>query len=132
MTATEFKLASGDSIPSIGLGLWKIDKDATAAAVHSAIRVGYRHIDAACDYGNEPGAGDGLQAAISGGDVSRDQLWDGMPTDRVVWNKAAQAFNFCCMSLATVSDWRTRMIPVETRMFSTAFRLREGTMAISI
>ncbi|MCO8120972.1 aldo/keto reductase [Stieleria sp. TO1_6] len=72
---TEFKLAGGDSIPAVGLGLWKIDRDATAETVRSAVEVGYRHIDAACDYGNEPQAGQGIQAAIKDGLVSRDEMW---------------------------------------------------------
>lgn len=74
MTASEFRLSSGDSIPSVGLGLWKIAKEETAAAVENAIQIGYRHIDAACDYGNELQAGEGIQAGIEGG-VKRDELW---------------------------------------------------------
>lgn len=75
MTASSFKLASGDSLPSIGLGLWKIEKEATADAVESALQIGYRHIDAACDYGNELEAGHGIQNSLGSGVVSRDDLW---------------------------------------------------------
>jgi D-xylose reductase len=41
------------SIPSIGLGTWKIDKPVAASVVEGAIRAGYRAIDCASDYGNE-------------------------------------------------------------------------------
>lgn len=61
--------------PEIGLGLWKIDSAATASVVAEAIRIGYRHIDAACDYGNEAEAGQGIEAALAAGSCRRDDLW---------------------------------------------------------
>ncbi|MEM6366201.1 MAG: aldo/keto reductase [Planctomycetota bacterium] len=70
-----FQLSGGDSIPAIGLGLWKIPRDQTATAVQSAIEIGYRHLDAACDYGNEPEAGVGIHSCLSGPSVKRDDLW---------------------------------------------------------
>ena len=69
------KLRSGSMVPSVGLGLWKIEQEKTAEVVQTAIDVGYRHFDAACDYGNETEAGEGLAAAMSSGAVSRDDLW---------------------------------------------------------
>ena len=45
-------LAKG-AIPVLGYGCWKVDKAKAADIVESAIRMGYRHIDGACDYGNE-------------------------------------------------------------------------------
>jgi D-xylose reductase len=59
----------------VGLGLWKIDQAETASVVQAAIRCGYRHFDSACDYGNEVQTGEGIAAAISGGDVKREDLW---------------------------------------------------------
>ncbi len=61
--------------PPVGLGLWKIDRDRTAAMVAEAIRVGYRHLDAACDYGNEAEAGAGVARALAAGHCRRDDLW---------------------------------------------------------
>lgn len=75
LMTTEFKLADGDVIPAVGLGLWKIDGGATADAVRSAVEIGYRHLDAACDYGNEVEAGQGIQKSIDDGLVTREQLW---------------------------------------------------------
>ena len=43
----------GKVMPAVGLGLWKIERDATADAVYAAIDAGYRHLDSAADYGNE-------------------------------------------------------------------------------
>ena len=68
-------LRSGKTVPTVGLGLWKIEPELTAQVVTTAIEVGYRHFDAACDYGNEAETGEGLSRAISSSAVSRDDLW---------------------------------------------------------
>ena len=68
-------LNTGALLPSIGLGLWKIDKTEAARVVREAIDVGYRHLDSACDYGNEPEVGQGIQASIVAGLCSRRKLW---------------------------------------------------------
>lgn len=62
-------------IPAIGLGLWKISKDHCADVVYNAIKVGYRHLDSACDYGNEVEVGQGIARAIADGLVKREDLW---------------------------------------------------------
>jgi D-xylose reductase len=72
---SELVLSNGAKLPTVGLGLWKIDKAETASVVQQAIEIGYRHFDAACDYGNEPEAGAGFKAAIANGSCSRDDLW---------------------------------------------------------
>ena len=69
------QLASGREVPSVGLGLWKIEQELTAQVVENAIECGYRHFDSACDYGNEVQTGEGLTAALSKGNVKRDDLW---------------------------------------------------------
>lgn len=69
------QLAGGDSFAAVGLGLWKIENAVTADMVYAAIKAGYRHLDAACDYGNEREAGEGINRAISDGLCSRDELW---------------------------------------------------------
>ena len=52
-------------MPSVGLGLWKVGSENLGELVHEAIRVGYRHLDSACDYGNECEVGEGLQHALA-------------------------------------------------------------------
>lgn len=69
------KLSTGGQLPPVGLGLWKIDRAETASVVEQAIAAGYRHFDAACDYGNESEAGAGIKAAIASGACSREDLW---------------------------------------------------------
>lgn len=68
-------LSSGAQLPNVGLGLWKIQQAQTADIVERAIEIGYRHIDAACDYGNEIQAGEGIQRALQRGLCDRQQLW---------------------------------------------------------
>jgi D-xylose reductase len=66
---------TGKSMPAVGLGLWKIDPGAVADAVYQAIKVGYRHLDSAADYGNEKEVGEGIARAIADGLCSREELW---------------------------------------------------------
>ena len=61
--------------PQIGLGLWKIPKKQCAEVVYNAIKLGYRHLDSACDYGNEIEVGEGISRAIHHGLCRRDDLW---------------------------------------------------------
>jgi D-xylose reductase len=63
------------NMPAVGLGLWKIDPQHVAQAVYDAIRVGYRHLDSAADYGNETEVGEGIARAIREGLCTRDELW---------------------------------------------------------
>lgn len=68
-------IKGGAHLPSLGLGLWKIENSSTAKMVETAIEVGYRHIDGACDYGNEREAGEGIRRAIQQGHCQREDLW---------------------------------------------------------
>ncbi len=61
--------------PEIGLGLWKIPNPECADIVYNAIKLGYRHIDSASDYGNEVEAGQGIARAIADGLCTREELW---------------------------------------------------------
>jgi alcohol dehydrogenase (NADP+) len=77
-------LYTGAKIPAIGLGTFGSDRfsgEAIAAAVKGAIAVGYRHIDCASVYGNEPLIGPALRAALAGG-VRREEVW----ITSKVWN----------------------------------------------
>jgi D-xylose reductase len=62
-------------MPVVGLGLWKVGRAETADLVQGAIRAGYRHLDCACDYGNEAEVGHGIRAALAVTECSRDELW---------------------------------------------------------
>lgn len=58
---TAITLNDGRTIPQVGFGVFQIKPDETAAAVRSALDIGYRHIDTAQMYGNEAGVGQGVK-----------------------------------------------------------------------
>lgn len=72
---THLTLPGGGRLPAVGLGLWKVPRPDAAAQVRRAIATGYRHLDCACDYGNEAEVGDGIRAALADKLCRRDELW---------------------------------------------------------
>lgn len=66
---------TGQQIPAVGLGLWKIDSKCVAETVYEAIKRGYRHLDSAADYGNEKQVGEGIARALADGLCKREDLW---------------------------------------------------------
>jgi diketogulonate reductase-like aldo/keto reductase len=54
-------LNNGVEIPAIGLGVFQTPPEETVAAVASALRIGYRHIDTAAAYLNEREVGQGIR-----------------------------------------------------------------------
>lgn len=74
-TVDSLSLKWGAKLPSVGFGFWKVEKDQTAQVCYDAIQAGYRHLDCACDYGNEEEVGQGIQQAIKDGLVDREDLW---------------------------------------------------------
>lgn len=73
--ATSILLNTGAQLPSVGFGFWKVDRPVAADVAHQAIQVGYRHLDCACDYGNEIEVGQGIRKALSDGLCKREDLW---------------------------------------------------------
>ena len=63
------------SLPSVGLGFWKIPNDATAGLAVEAAKLGYRHFDCASDYGNETQVGQGIDTIVQSGICRREDLW---------------------------------------------------------
>jgi len=84
-TVPQITLASGKSIPSIGLGTFGSDKYSpieVSAAVGGAIRCGYRFFDCASVYGNEDMIGKVFEDAFQTGVVNREELF----ITSKVWN----------------------------------------------
>lgn len=75
MNVTKVTLNNGAEMPAVGLGCWKIPKDVVGGLVYEAIKSGVRHLDCACDYGNEVEVGHGVKRAIDEGIVTRADLW---------------------------------------------------------
>ena len=82
MTAT-LKLTPTIQMPAVGFGTYLIKPEEAAAAVKTALELGYRHIDTAEVYRNEVGVGEGLRAFLAESGLKRDdvfittKLWPG-------------------------------------------------------
>ena len=69
-TVPSIRCNDGNTIPQLGFGVFQIEPDQTAAAVRSALEIGYRHIDTAEMYGNEKEVGEGISdAGLDRGEV---------------------------------------------------------------
>lgn len=69
------KFENNDEMPAIGLGTWKSDKGKVGEAVEIALNEGYRHIDCAATYGNEPEVGEAFKKVFSEGNIKREDVW---------------------------------------------------------
>jgi diketogulonate reductase-like aldo/keto reductase len=78
VTTTTINLNSGAKIPQVGLGVWQ-SGGKTKSAVAAALAAGYRHVDTAAVYGNEPQVG----AALAESGIAREQLF----VTTKLWNK---------------------------------------------
>ncbi len=68
-------LNSGYEMPVLGLGMFALSDSQAENSTYWALRAGFRLIDTARIYGNEPGVGRGLRRAISEGIVSREDVF---------------------------------------------------------
>lgn len=95
-------LPGGEQIPCMGLGTFGSDKygaDAVSAAVYGAVRYGYRLIDCASVYQNEPQIGQVLKKLFEEGEVKREELF----ITSKVWNDRhgeGEVIDSCKRSLA--------------------------------
>lgn len=71
MTVPSITLNDNSTIPQLGLGVFLVPPDETAANVAAGLEIGYRHIDTAEMYGNEKGVGE----AIAASGIPRDELY---------------------------------------------------------
>jgi alcohol dehydrogenase (NADP+) len=70
-----YTLNNNATIPALGLGTWKSNKNEVQYAVREAVSMGYRHIDCAHIYENEKEVGEAIASLLSRGTVKRDDLW---------------------------------------------------------
>eukprot|EP01104_Vermistella_antarctica_P001733 TRINITY_DN1184_c0_g1_i1.p1 TRINITY_DN1184_c0_g1~~TRINITY_DN1184_c0_g1_i1.p1 ORF type:complete len:334 (+),score=93.70 TRINITY_DN1184_c0_g1_i1:25-1002(+) len=75
MTNNNVTLHTGAVMPITGFGTWQIPKDVCKETVYTALKNGYRHLDCACDYGNEVQVGEGIKKAIDEGILKREDLF---------------------------------------------------------
>ncbi|KAL2329023.1 hypothetical protein Fmac_022450 [Flemingia macrophylla] len=68
-------LNNGFKIPTIGLGVWRMQGQEIKDLILNSIKIGYRHFDCAADYKNEAEVGEALQEAFDSGLVKREDLF---------------------------------------------------------
>lgn len=71
MSEKSIKLADGNTIPQIGLGVAFMDETNTKILCNAAIEAGYRLFDNAAKYGNEAEVG----ATLAASDISREEFF---------------------------------------------------------
>jgi len=65
MAVPSLKLNSGKDMPQLGFGTWLAAPGVVQTSVQTAIKCGFRHIDCAWIYGNEPEVGAAFKNAFS-------------------------------------------------------------------
>ena len=75
---------NGDQMPILGLGTWKSEPGDVYRALKEAVRLGYRQIDCASIYENEPEIGQALSESFTEGVVTRNEMW----ITSKLWNDA--------------------------------------------
>ncbi|KAG8728876.1 NAD(P)H-dependent D-xylose reductase (XR) [Ceratobasidium sp. 428] len=92
---------TGQKMPLVGFGLWKVTKSTCADTVYNAIKSGYRLLDGAGDYGNEKQAGEGVARAIKDGLVKREDLF----ITSKLWNTFHAKEHVPVLAKKQLADW---------------------------
>ncbi len=93
-------------MPMVGFGTYLIPDEEARSAVLRAFRTGYRHVDTAEAYGNEPGVGEAIRAAMDELGLTRDEifvttkLWPG----NAEWGQEEKTYDTTIESLEASLD----------------------------
>lgn len=82
VAAQKVALNNGVLMGQLGFGMGRVPPPEAAFLAYSALEFGFRHIDTAALYGNEPGIGEAVRSFISEGSASRENIF----LTTKVWN----------------------------------------------
>ncbi|MCE3014543.1 MAG: aldo/keto reductase [Pirellula sp.] len=123
---SDLPVKNSKPIPSVGYGFWKVPNEQATKLTVEAIRMGYRHLDCASDYGNELEVGLGIESALLREKLcAREDLW----VTSKLWNTNHRAEHVLPAIKKSLSDLRLdyldlylihfpislRYVPLETR-----------------
>lgn len=92
---------SGQLMPLIGFGAWKVPNATCSDTIYAAIKAGYRLIDGAEDYGNEKECGDGVRRAIKDGIIKREDIF----ITSKLWNTFHSKEHAVAAAKRSLADW---------------------------
>jgi len=109
---------NGDQLDAIGLGTWKSEPGEVGRAVKAALETGYRHLDCAAIYGNEPEIGDALKEIFSAGEINRNEVW----ITSKLWNNAHRHKDVIPALKQTLSDLKLDYLDLYLMHWPVAFQ----------
>jgi diketogulonate reductase-like aldo/keto reductase len=110
------KLNNGNNIPVLGLGTWKAEPNLVGEAVKFAVtKAGYRHIDCASIYRNEPEVGDALKEVFR--TIKREEVF----ITSKLWNTQHQAENVEKACRKTLADLNLEYLDLYLMHWGIAF-----------
>lgn len=120
MKSTNFlKLNNNQKMPIVGLGTWASAPGKVGAAVSYALEtVGYKHIDCAKIYGNEPEIGTAFQKTFSAGKIKRPDVF----ITSKLWNNAHNPNVVEATCRATLKDLQLEYLDLYLMHWGLAFK----------
>ncbi|MDE2079549.1 MAG: aldo/keto reductase [Patescibacteria group bacterium] len=94
-------LATGAKMPQVGIGTWKAAPGDVGRAVEYALtEAGYRHVDGAAIYRNEPEVGEAYAKVFKSGTVKREEVF----ITSKLWNDSHRAERVAAACKKTLSE----------------------------
>ena len=115
-------LNNKNEIPTLGLGTWRADPGKVGAAVEAALNGGYRHIDCASIYGNEPEIGTVFNKVFSSGKVAREDVF----ITSKLWNTDHHPDNVEAACRKTLADLQLNYLDLYLIHWGIAFAHDQG------